>query len=316
MPVSLTCACGARLEIDDKFAGQTVYCPDCQRALQAPQSSPENKHSATLRTSGFALASLTLALVGAFTLLGTVAAVVLGVIALAQIARQSDRVAGKGYAIAGIVVGLVMTSGTILALQNIELFALSNVINDAQWTGKLEYGGSLEVERAGFSIKRPSDRWGVYKRESKPGSYQQYTSAELVLVLASEDIAVLCFTETVSQDWSLETCRQEAEAKLRKNYYDGLFKKNTATEGDSMGVPKTKRPTDRKPEMPGVDWVEMEVDKKVGNEVKTLLIHVYKPKDRNTMFIVVGATRKGNFERVQPQIREVMNSFKILNRPQ
>ena len=33
MAVSLKCGCGARLEIDDKFAGKVIPCPDCQRPL-------------------------------------------------------------------------------------------------------------------------------------------------------------------------------------------------------------------------------------------------------------------------------------------
>jgi hypothetical protein len=295
------------LEIDDKFSGQTVYCPDCQRALQTPKSTPPT----TLRTSGFALASIMLALVGAFTLLGTVAAVVVGIIALAQISRQPDRVTGKRYAIAGIVLGIMLTGGTVLALQNIELFGLSNVINDAQWTGRLDHGGKLEVERPRFTIKRPSDRWGVFKRESKPGSYQPPTSGELLLVLPGEDIAVLCFTERVTQNASIETCRKEAVEKIKKNYYDGLFKKNTPSQGDETFIPKTKT-VDPKPDMPNVAWVEMELDKKVANEMKTLLVHVYKPDRGDTMYVVVGATRKNNFSHAEKQMREAMDSFKIV----
>ena len=94
MTISLTCACGVRLEVDDTFAGQTINCPDCQRPLATPK--PER---AGVQTSGFAIASLTLALVGAFTLIGTVLAVLFGVLALLGIRRDPDRVTGKGYAV-------------------------------------------------------------------------------------------------------------------------------------------------------------------------------------------------------------------------
>src|SRR5207302_8262451 len=103
MTLSLTCTCGARLEIDDKFAGQPINCPDCQRALQAPAA----KEATGRRTSGLALASILLALIGAFTVVGTLAAVVLGVLALLQIAGKPDRLAGKGYALAGILLGVL-----------------------------------------------------------------------------------------------------------------------------------------------------------------------------------------------------------------
>src|SRR5205807_86574 len=161
MTHSLTCTCGARLEIDDKFAGQPINCPDCQRALQAPAA----KEATGRRTSGLALASILLALIGAFTVVGTLAAVVLGVLALLQIAGKPDRLAGKGYALAGILLGVLLTAGTLFAVTSLELFGLTAMMSDAYWAGKLDFGGPMEIvrEREGYAIKRPSDKWGVYK---------------------------------------------------------------------------------------------------------------------------------------------------------
>src|SRR2546423_14593459 len=102
MTLSLTCACGARLEIDDKFAGQPINCPDCQRALQAPAAQAAGGGR---RTSGLALASILLALIGAFTIVGTLAAAVLGVVALLRIARKRHPPARRGHAFAGILLG-------------------------------------------------------------------------------------------------------------------------------------------------------------------------------------------------------------------
>ena len=53
MALSLTCSCGALLEIDDKFAGKIINCPDCNRPLNTAPPVPEPP-----LTSGFALASL------------------------------------------------------------------------------------------------------------------------------------------------------------------------------------------------------------------------------------------------------------------
>src|SRR5580692_8101012 len=98
MPLSLTCICGARLDIDDKFAGQVIHCPDCNRSLNTVASAPE-----PAQTSGYALASLLLALTGAFTLVGTVAAVVCGTMGLAHIREAPERIGGKRIAQAGII---------------------------------------------------------------------------------------------------------------------------------------------------------------------------------------------------------------------
>src|SRR4051812_32084289 len=119
MSLSLTCACGARFELDDTFAGQEVHCPDCQQKLQAPGLSGP---ASARRTSDWALASMVLALVGAFTVLGTVAAVLCGVVGLIRIGRDRDRVAGAGFALFGIVAGVIFTALTVFALVSGDLF--------------------------------------------------------------------------------------------------------------------------------------------------------------------------------------------------
>src|SRR6516164_8034723 len=102
MPLSLICACGARIELEDALAGQEVACPECQQPLKAPAGDAQAQ---PMRTSGLAIASLVLAVTGAFTVVGTLAAVVLGLAAVGFILRRRDRLAGLGYAVAGIAIG-------------------------------------------------------------------------------------------------------------------------------------------------------------------------------------------------------------------
>src|SRR5262245_8864590 len=111
MALSLTCACGARFELEDTLAGQEVACPECQQPLKAP-----TLRTVPLRTSDYALASFILALIGAFTLVGTLAAVVLGVLGLVNVSRHRERVTGAGFAIFGIVAGSFFTVLTVTAL--------------------------------------------------------------------------------------------------------------------------------------------------------------------------------------------------------
>src|SRR5262245_61562674 len=98
MALSLTCSCSAHFEVEDTLAGQVVVCPECQASLKAPTLDRK-----PLRTSGLALASVILALIGAFTILFTLLAVLLGVAALVSISRNRERLAGSGYAVFGIV---------------------------------------------------------------------------------------------------------------------------------------------------------------------------------------------------------------------
>src|SRR5262249_18323277 len=110
MALSLTCSCGARFEVDDTFAGQLVSCPECHQSLKTPAPA-----QGPLRTSGYAVVSAVPALVGAFTILLTIVAVMLGAMALVDIARNRGRCAGFGYALFGILCGLGFTGLTVLA---------------------------------------------------------------------------------------------------------------------------------------------------------------------------------------------------------
>jgi hypothetical protein len=301
MPFSLTCACGARLEIDDKFAGQQITCPDCQRPLETPSADQSVR-----RTSGLALASILLALVGAFTIVGTVAAVVLGLMALIQMMGRSDRLAGRGYALAGILIGGLMTVGTLFAVTSIELFGLSSMMSDAYWQGKLDYSGPMEIVRTreGFAITRPSAKWGVAKAPVNV----DHVWDDLLLVRPDEDAVVLCLAQQVGRDTGIEKCREEAENILRRGR-EGLFTQRPKTFASS---PLATLKTDRPLPVNGVEMVEMLINKKVGSEDKNFLVWVLKKRGDDTMFVVIAGTRKSQFTRVEPELREALKSFRIL----
>src|SRR6266702_4949778 len=104
MALSIQCTCGIPFEVEDTLAGQVVTCPECQATTEAPSL----VHT-PVRTNGLALASVILALVGAFTVIFPLLAVLLGALALNSIRRNRDESAGTGYAIFGIVAGLIFT---------------------------------------------------------------------------------------------------------------------------------------------------------------------------------------------------------------
>jgi hypothetical protein len=303
MPFSLTCACGARLEIDDKFAGQQISCPDCQRPLQTPSSDQPAR-----RTSGLALASIVLALMGAFTIVGTLAAIVLGVMALVQLTGRADRLAGRGYAIAGIFIGVVMTAGTLFAVTSIELFGLSSMMSEAYWQGKLDYSRPMEIVRTrdGFAITRPSAKWGVFKSRA---SSEDHVRDDLLLVRPDEDAVILCMAEPVQRDWGMETCRDKAEEILRRGR-EGLFTQKSKSFINSQPPPLK---VDRPAPVNGVESVEMLIQKKVGSEDKQFVVRVLKKRGDDTMFVVVAGTRRNQFTRVEPELREALTSFRILD---
>jgi hypothetical protein len=164
MPISLTCSCGARLEIDDKFAGQTIPCPDCHKPLRAELPPPP-----ATRTSGLAILSLVLALVGAFTVVGTLAAIVCGAIAYRQLTRRREPVGGMRLAQAGMILGVAFTVLAVGAFALRVPWGIDGFARKFYWIEKLDFSGSLTVPAKRlryddtFTIDRPSMAWGVVK---------------------------------------------------------------------------------------------------------------------------------------------------------
>src|SRR5438034_434889 len=134
MAIAVTCSCGARLEIDDKFVGQSIPCPDCHKPIVAEPPVPP-----TTRTSGLAVLSLLLALVGAFTIVGTLAAMMCGAIAYRQLTRKRSTVGGFRIAQAGMILGGVFTVLAIAAYGSRSLLGVDSLVRQFLWTNRLDY---------------------------------------------------------------------------------------------------------------------------------------------------------------------------------
>ena len=186
MPLSLTCDCGARFEVEDTLAGQSVSCPECQQPLKAPAA-----QRPTVRTSGFALASFLLAVVGAFTVVGTLAAAVLGFIAVIQILRNRERLAGFGFAAGGIILGLIFTTLTLWSLTTGELFGLAATVRRTQMADQLEPidpKAALDIKENGFSLTRPNIKWQRAKKDFQYLLVQPLLRNDALLLLVQPDL--------------------------------------------------------------------------------------------------------------------------------
>ncbi len=118
-----------------------------------------------MRTSNFALASFLLAIVGAFTVVGTVAAVVLGLIGVASILRDRERLGGLGFAVTGIVLGGAFTALTLFSLSRLEFFGAA--MRRSQMIGQLDKSvdpnKDVDVSEGGFRITKPMTWWRAGK---------------------------------------------------------------------------------------------------------------------------------------------------------
>jgi hypothetical protein len=299
MALSLSCSCGAAFEVEDTFAGQGIACPDCGAALKVPLL-----RAPQLRTSGYAVASVVLALVGAFTVVGTAAAAVLGVVALASISRHRDRLSGAGYAVLGIVLGAGLTVVTGFAFSRGEVF---DRVREQVAAGQVDRSGPMEIVRAreGYAITRPSRAWGVASPE-----YAAEVNAGDDLLLANP--ASNAFLEVSRQDAGRQTLDQ-----FRESFLDGY---RGAAPGarprnfdDLMRFSEFNlRQTRRLPPANGAEVMEVVFDVKPAGQHLTYQVRLVKPHDGTTVYAVLAWTHKRRLEQIEPEVRRALDSFRLL----
>jgi hypothetical protein len=307
MALSLTCACGARFEVEDTLAGQEVSCPECQQPLRAPalQVVPQ-------RTSGYALASTVLVLVGAFTVVGTVLGVLLGVVALVSIARNRERVTGAGFAVFGIVAGLLFTGLTGLVLSNNELFGLDAWAREQMLRRQVDTTGPLEVVVAdkGFTITRPSSRWGRVKDQlddEAVGRFQE--NRDLLLV----QLARFAFVDVrVVHDLPLLTVQQCGHTVRDDFGADGA--QNPLAADDEPDRPPVQARIESERRLPPAGKLEareMVWQVHSGRRQFTFLVRLYK-EPNGPLYIVRGYTQKRRFGGVKEELERALDSFHAL----
>lgn len=310
MAIALTCACGARFELEDTLAGQEVTCPECQQPLQAPglQRPP-------VRTSLCALASAVLALIGAFTVVGTLAAVLLGVLALLEIARHRERVAGVGLAAFGIAAGTVFTALSILAFSTGELFGLGGRFREMQLADQLDRSGPMEVVRAdkGFSLTRPTERWGVAlgNQIDEPALAVLQKHRDLVLVqpalFACVDVAV----ETRGKFFNLQAVQEELLNELRADPQNQPVRFDDEEDKLFRITQVVAQTAHDLPALGDAEGREMTVDLRCGGQAWRLAYRFYRTR-AGKVFVVRGYAQKRHFVKAEGEITRALDSFRIL----
>ena len=324
MPLSLTCDCGARFEAEDALAGQTVACPECQQLLKAPAL-----QRPTVRTSGFALASFLLAIVGAFTVVGTAAAVVLGLIAVVRILRDREHIAGLGFAGFGVGLGLAFTCVTLWAVSSGELFGLGGALRRTQMADQLDPVDAktpLEIQESGFSISRPTVKWARAKKGFQYLLVQPLLRADSLLLLVQPDLYAFIDVQSEAnvrigpavEEFILNRLKQDSNQPA-------LDKTKTAPKLGGMGnddeddSPEITRVTSVKivgtpktlPQEAGVQQAnEMTAEVAVDGKRWTVLVRTFQMTS-GRLFIVRGFAETTRFARVKDELIQALDSFKV-----
>ncbi len=301
MPISLVCSCGALLEFDDKFAGQTIHCPDCQKALLVPGPTP-----GSVRTSGLALASLVLALAGAFTVVGTLLAAGLGALALRAIGKRNGALTGRRLAVAGIVLGLAFTGLSVLSYSSLDILGIETMWRAAEWSGQLDYREPLTVKMPGFALIRPSARWGIYvDPQHDPNGRPTAQPAEfLLLVNVAEDAHLICFR--LGRFTDVDNSRDEVLSRFRQSKL-GAYLRGKLDQGMVEVAVRSAKALPVVEEMERREWV---VDVRVGRRERVFLFRILRPTDRD-IYVIAAGTRQQRFADLEAELKQMLDSFKL-----
>jgi hypothetical protein len=307
MPFTLQCGCGVRLEVDDVFAGKSVNCPDCNQPLKVPRS-----HSAGFPVSMLALSSFLVALVGAFTILGSLAAVGLGIWAMISLRGKGDRLGGRGFALAGILLGLIFTGLTYWLLASPDLRGLQRFLIEREWAGRLDFSKE-DIVRVGenYLITRRKD-WGALGESAATAATPvQVTSDEpLVLVAPSLDAQLICIFKPVDTKYDLSRCADDALREFKVEDRGGFF-----------GRPGLKRPSllfkelkrsERPLDDTQTERIELEIRKVQWRQDRTFLMHVVKNRGDNAYYVIIAGTRTQNFEALRDELKSAIEGFRVL----
>ena len=311
MPLSLTCDCGARFEVDDALAGQNVSCPECQAALKAPAA-----RRPVQRTSNLALASFLLAIVGAFTVVGTVAAVVLGLLGAAAILRDRERLGGLGFAVTGVVLGAAFTALTLFSLSQIEFFgaALRRGQMVGQLDKKVDPNKDVEIDESGFRITKPMTWWRANKDFSFLAAQPLLRDdAQLLLVQPDMGAFVDVQVEPAADVGPID------DYVLNRIKPDSVHDNEGAKphEGDAENLARIEeRKVLSSRDLPGGDGVreahELTLKIKLDNKEWTMLVRTYRTGRQ--LFIVRGFLETRTYEHVQGAkdgLLKALDTFKV-----
>lgn len=324
MTVSLICTCGARLRLEQVQPEQEIVCPECQEKLKVPASSQTSR-----RTSTLALLSVVLALVGAITVVGTVAAFLIGAIALLRILGARDRLAGVGFACLGMGMGVVFTAVTLYALLSGGVDNLTGRIRARMLAGQVDTSGPKTIDRVdlGFSITRPSEEWGRAKdaRFDDPAIESFTSDIDLMLVQTSRYAFVDVTRQTCRHD-SVDFCRGDVVASLAPDTRKGSKMRplpfDPVEEEPARDVSVSTRsvrdvpaPLNEKGEVvQTIQGREMVVDMEFGKQRWRFLIRLYLKKP-GVLYVLRAYARTDVFERVEPELIKALDSFQPHSTP-
>jgi hypothetical protein len=302
MAISLTCVCGAILEIDDKFRGQRIPCPDCNRLLDTTPPPPPPQ-----ATSGWALASVIFSVAGMLTLIGPLVGIACGFVGLQQV-RRDPKLAGVNFARAGIVLGAVFSLVSMWALFGSEFLGLDGFYRLYVGANKdLSFKKEIVVRAkvAGdyyITIKRPSPAWGIRQASNTD------VAEDLTLVNLWEDAHIVVLGVRLEPEDGPDDCRREAINTFLKT---SLVKTLTKT-SEPLPFPPSDRIKVLKEDEKNPRQQEFIVEFSWPGVPRVFLFRVFtQPGQASRVNVAIGGARQTRFDRLEESIRQALESCQL-----
>jgi hypothetical protein len=317
MALLLTCTCGAQFEVDEVWAGKTISCPDCRRPFTVPSLTKP-----VLPANLLALTSTVLALVGAFTLVGSVAAIALGVVALVHLRRLRDKESGTGFAVFGIATGVVGIAVTVLALRYPDTLGVGPYFRSSQWADKVDTGGELEFQHkdgeSGFRITRPSHEWGVVR------DYRQVNGVVEALLQQPPKVLFMQTTRFAFVDVAINQVNNTRPLSEHQENFLADLKRDRPADADRF---------DARPNQPSritevvfrnghegttlrqgdTESLEFLLDLRCGDQPWSMLVRLCRTR-AGQLYTVRGYAPHRTFDKVETELRKVMDTFRPIPR--
>lgn len=306
----ITCGCGARFEVEETLAGQEVLCPDCQQPLKVPAVDRPSQ-----LTSAWALASVILALVGAFTVFGSLAAVFVGVLALFRISRHRQQVTGAGFAIFGICLGVLFTVLTLFALNTADVFGLETWLREQNLARQLDTSGPLEIIIGvkGFAITRPTEKWGQVRgnQSDDPVVSDLQRNLDLLLMQVTHHAFVDVRRMPAGNIRTFEQCQDEILAEFEGNNLRRPFDED---DEEFHPVNRAHLQASRKLGIrEGAEVRELEVEARRARQSWHFLIRLYR-RGNGPIYVVRAYTPRRHRGRIEGELQTALDSFRLLGR--
>jgi hypothetical protein len=291
--------------VDDTFAGQEVACPECQSPVKVPA-----RASAPKRTSGYALASFVIALMGAFTPF-TALALVLGILGLVHVRRYPDRLTGGGFAVAGIVLSAIFGGLTLFKSGDASRF-----LRARRLAAFADTSGPLEIvePREGFAITRPSDRWGKIdpRAVDEPIVLQFRRGKPINLMLVCPNEVAFLDLHTIDTPNSLFRVADEVVNDLAPTR-----RHVRPVDPDDEDLPRPRSAAKLRSKSlvtvgNGLENCTLEMDVPCHGRQWRFFTRLYRREGERKVFVVHAYAESGLWPKVEEQVRGALDTFRVL----